>query len=184
MNMVQKWSKKMAQKWTKNQKNGPKARKKSLKPFLRPKTWSCSAPFDRNNLKSWLLIYVHLKVTFQFQKISPKFDFFQIFFTKKILLFYRLFYWKKLPVVFKLFSLKLFFSQKILYKKLIFLFSKKKSININWPKLIWNEFWTRHQNTDRPLINSSNKDMFISKFFPKNNVTYKNVYFRACEGDL
>ena len=50
--------------------------KKSPKPFLRPNTWSCSAPFDRNNLKSWLLIYVHLKVTFQFQEISPKFDFF------------------------------------------------------------------------------------------------------------
>ena len=49
--------------------------KKSPKPFLRPNTWSCSAPFDRNNLKSWLLIYVHLKVTFQLQEISPKFLF-------------------------------------------------------------------------------------------------------------
>ena len=49
--------------------------KKSPKPFLRPNTWSCSAPFDRNNLKSWLLIYVHLKVTFQLQEFSPKFLF-------------------------------------------------------------------------------------------------------------
>ena len=57
--------------------------KKSPKPFLRPNTWSCSAPFDRNNLKSWLLIYVHLKVTFQFQEISPKFDFFFKFYATK-----------------------------------------------------------------------------------------------------
>ena len=57
--------------------------KKSPKPFLRPNTWSCSAPFDRNNLKSWLLIYVHLKVTFQFQEISPKFDYFSNFMPPK-----------------------------------------------------------------------------------------------------
>ena len=40
--------------------------------------WSFSDPFDRKNLKSWLLIYVHLKVTFQLQEISPFFLFFPV----------------------------------------------------------------------------------------------------------
>ena len=112
--------------------------KKSPKPFLRPNTWSCSAPFDRNNLKSWLLIYVHLKVTFQFQEISPKFDFFfQILCHQKIISPTRKFkkstfeisIWQKpnLPIFgIEIYQIFLKFSQFFRRKKILEMFSGSK----------------------------------------------------------